>query len=280
MTGLVSTEWLEARLGACGPRIFDATLFLPGESRDARAEFEAEHIPGAAFLDLEEVSDPSSPLPHMLPPEHLMARRMRALGLGDGEEVVVYDNSNLHSAARAWWMLRLFGVRDVAILDGGLVKWKAEGRPLESGRPQVRPGHFTPMLDRGPVAAKAFVESLVGSPEWEIVDARGPARFAGAEAEPRAGLEAGHIPGSKNLPQGKLFNEDNSWKGGDALRAAFEEAGVDLAKPMLTTCGSGVTAAVLLFGAHLLGKKDVRLYDGSWTEWGADPATPKAKGAA
>ena len=280
MEPLVSTEWLEGELGARDLRVFDATLFLPGSGRDARAEYQAEHVPGAVFLDLEEVSDPASPLPHMVPSEPHMARRMRALGLGDGERVVVYDNSPLHSAARAWWMLRLFGVRDVAILDGGLAKWKAEGRPLESGEVAVRAGHFTPLLDREPVADKAFVSSLLGDGGWQIVDARGHGRFTGEEAEPRPGMASGHIPGSKNLPQGRLFETDNSWKRGDALRDAFEEAGVDLSKPMLATCGSGVTAAVLLFGAHLLGKSDVKLYDGSWSEWGADPETPKARGAA
>lgn len=280
MEALVSTEWLEAGLDARDLRVFDATWFLPGAGRDGRAEHAAEHVPGAVFLDLEEVSDPASPLPHMVPGEAHMARRMRALGLGDGERVVVYDNSPLHSAARAWWMLRLFGVRDVAILDGGLAKWKAEGRTLESGEVEVRSGHFTPMFDGDPVADKAFVSSLLGSGDWEMVDARGPGRFTGEEAEPRPGMASGHIPGSKNLPQGKLYEPDNSWKRGDALRAAFEEAGVDLSKSMLATCGSGVTAAVLLFGAHLLGKTDVKLYDGSWSEWGADPDTPKAKGAA
>jgi thiosulfate/3-mercaptopyruvate sulfurtransferase len=168
----------------------------------------------------------------------------------------------------------------VALLDGGLQKWKVEGRPLESGRPHVRHGHFTPSFDADAVADKSFILSLAGDGGWEIVDARGPARFAGEEPEPRPGLAAGHIPGSKNLPQGRLFNPDNSWKKGDALRTAFVEAGVDLDKPMVTTCGSGITAAVLLFGAHLLGKDDVKLYDGSWSEWGADPATPKAKGPA
>jgi thiosulfate/3-mercaptopyruvate sulfurtransferase len=280
MEPLVSTEWLEGELGARDLRVFDATLFLPGSGRDARAEHQAAHIPGAVFLDLEEVSDAASPLPHMLPPNHLMARRMRALGLGDGERVVVYDNSPLHSAARAWWMLRIFGVREVAILDGGLQKWKAEGRPLESGEVQARPGHFTPMLVREAVADKGFVGSLLGNAGWEIVDARGAGRFTGDETEPRPGMASGHIPASKNLPQGKLFEEDNRWKRGDRLRAAFEEAGVDLSKPMVATCGSGITAAVLLFGAHLLGKEDVKLYDGSWSEWGADPDTPKAKGPA
>ncbi|HYG49074.1 MAG TPA: 3-mercaptopyruvate sulfurtransferase [Allosphingosinicella sp.] len=280
MESLVTTEWLQRELGASDLRIIDATWCLPADGRDPRAEYEAEHIPDAVFLDLDDVSDTSNPAPHMLPPEPKFASRMVSLGLRDGQRFVVYDNSPLHSAARAWWMLRSFGAHYVAILDGGLQKWKAEGRPLESGRPQVRHGHFSPSLDRGAVADKAFVTNLLGSGSHEIVDARGAGRFTGEEAEPRPGMASGHIPGSKNLPQGKLFDAGNSWKQGDELRAAFDSAGVDLGKPMVATCGSGITACVLLFGAHLLGKEDMKLYDGSWSEWGADPATPKATGAA
>jgi thiosulfate/3-mercaptopyruvate sulfurtransferase len=280
MESLVTTEWLERELGAPDLKVIDATLFLPGEPRAARAEYEAEHIPGAVFLDLEEVSDSANPVPHMVPPEAKFASRMASLGLRDGQRFVVYDNSPLHSAARAWWMLRSFGAHYVALLDGGLQKWKAEGRPLESGRPQVRHGHFSPSFDRKAVADKAAVASLLGVGSHEIVDARGAGRFTGEEAEPRPGMASGHIPGSKNLPQGRLFNADNSWKRGEALRAAFEAGKVDLAKPMVATCGSGITACVLLFGTHLLGKEDATLYDGSWSEWGADPATPKATGPA
>jgi len=277
MDSLVSTEWLHAELGASDLRIIDATYFLPAMGRNARAEHEAGHIPGAVFFDIDEISDDASPLPHMLPSAHKFASRMQALGLGDGNRMVVYDNSPLHSAARAWWMLRSFGAQHVAQLDGGLQKWRAEGRPLASGREQRRQGHFTAFLDADAVVDKPAMLSLAGA---EVVDARSPARFAGAEAEPRAGLAAGHIPGSRNAPQSGFFNPDNSWKRGGALRAVFDSAGVDLARPMVTTCGSGVTAAVVLFGAQLLGKKDVRLYDGSWSEWGADPATAKATGAA
>jgi thiosulfate/3-mercaptopyruvate sulfurtransferase len=278
MDMLVSTEWLEAELGAPDLRVIDATLFLASHGRNARAEYEAEHIPGAVFLDLDEVVDSANPAPHMLPPEHKFASRMQSLGLGDGNRFVVYDNTPLHSSARAWWMLKLFGAHYAAILDGGLEKWKAEGRPLESGTRQIRHGHFTAFLDKGAVADKNYVSGIVHSNEHEIVDARPASRFAGEDAEPRPGVMPGHIPGSRNVPQGELFNADNSWKRGHDLRAAFERAGVDLSKPMVTTCGSGVTAAVLLFGARLLGKEDVKLYDGSWSQWGADPATPKATG--
>jgi thiosulfate/3-mercaptopyruvate sulfurtransferase len=277
---LVSTDWLEGELGARDLRILDATWCLPSDGRDPRAEYDAAHITGAVFLDLDDVSDASNPVPHMLPPDHKMASRMSSLGIGDGNRIVVYDNSPLHTAARAWWMLKSFGAHYVAILDGGLPKWKAEGRPLESGRPQVRHGHFSPSLDAGAVADKAFVRSILGDGRHELVDARGPTRFSGEEAEPRPGLASGHIPGSKNLPQGRLFNPDNSFKRGEALKAEFDAAGVDLERPLVATCGSGVTACVVLFGAQLLGKSDARLYDGSWSEWGADPELPKATGAA
>jgi thiosulfate/3-mercaptopyruvate sulfurtransferase len=279
MDSLVSTLWLEAELGAPDLRVIDATMFLPGSGRDARAEYEAAHIPGAVFFDIADVSDEASTLPHMLPSEHKFASRMQSLGLGDGNRFVVYDNSPLHSAARAWWMLRVFGAHYVALLDGGLQKWRAEARPLAGGREQHRHGHFTAFLDRRAVVDKAAVRGLIGGGE-EIVDARPAARFAGDDPEPRPGMASGHIPGSRNAPQSLFFNADNSWKLGEDLRRVFDAAGVDLAKPMVTTCGSGVTAAVLLFGAHLLGKEDVRLYDGSWSEWGPDPETPKARGAA
>jgi thiosulfate/3-mercaptopyruvate sulfurtransferase len=278
MDDLISTEWLEAELSAPDLRILDATFLLPGEGRDARAEYEAAHIPGAVFLDIDEVADTDSPLPHMLPSDAKMASRAQALGLSDGARIIVYDNSPLHSAARGWWMLKSFGARQVAILDGGFQKWRAEGRQVESGKSVAKRGHFTARLDAGKVADKETVLGLIGDPGWEIVDARGAGRFAGEEIEPRPGLASGHMPGARNLPQGQLFNADNSWKRGEALRAAFDAAGVDLSKPMVTTCGSGVTAAILLFGAHLLGKDDVKLYDGSWSEWGADPAMPKATG--
>lgn len=278
MESLVSTEWLAAELGAADLRIIDATYFLPGDSRSARAEYETAHIPGAVFLDLEEIADPDHPVPNMLPPAARFVSRMEALGIGDADRIVVYDNSPHHSAPRAWWMLKVFGAVEVAVLDGGLQKWSAEHRPVEAGTVAPPPRPFTPGFNPDLLAEKSFVASILQSPAQAIVDARSASRFAGTDPEPRPGVAPGHIPGSRNLPHNLLFNPDNSFKRGEALRKAFEEAGVDLGKPMVTTCGSGVTAAVLLFGAHLLGKRDVRLYDGSWAEWGSDPATPKAVG--
>jgi thiosulfate/3-mercaptopyruvate sulfurtransferase len=279
MDALVSTEWLAKELGASDLRVVDATYVLASDGRDPAAEFEAEHIPGAVFFDIAEISDLTSPLPTMLPPPEKFASRMQSLGLGDGSRIVLYDNSPYRTAARAWWMLRVFGAHDVAILDGGLAKWKAESRPLESGKPQVRHRHFTVWADDKQVRDLAQMKANVDSGAEQVLDARSPARFTGEEPDPRPATHAGHIPGSKNLRYSQLFNADGTWKTGDALKAEFEGAGIDLAKPLVTTCGSGITAAVLLFGAHLLGN-EAAMYDGSWSEWGADLSTPKAMGAA
>lgn len=280
METLVSTEWLAKEIGASDLRVVDATWFLPDAGRNPRAEYEGAHIPTAVFLDLEELADAGSGLPNTLPPPEKFASRMQSLGLGDGSRIVVYDDSPYKSATRAWWMLMLFGAHDVAVLDGGLAKWKAEGRALESGKPNIRHRHFTVWKDDKGVKNKADLLANLHSKDAEVVDARGAGRFTGEEKEPRADMASGHIPGSRNLPYGNLFNADGTWKRGGDLLAAFAEAGVDLDKPMITTCGSGMTAATVLFGARLAGKSDVALYDGSWSEWGLDKDTPKAQGAA
>ena len=282
MDSLVTTEWLANEMGANDLRIVDATYFttLPGEApRDAAAEYEAAHIPGAVFMDLADLSDTSNPLPSMLPPPEKFASRMQSLGLGDGSRVVLYDNAPHHTAARAWWMLRLFGAHDVAILDGGLAKWQAEGRDVASGKESLRHRHFTVWADDKSVRNLDQMKANLDSGAEQVLDARSAARFSGEEPDPRPATHAGHIPGSKNLPYGRLFNADGTWKQGEALKAEFDAAGVDLAKPVVMTCGSGITASVLAFGAHLLGN-EAAVYDGSWSEWGADRSTPKAMGTA
>lgn len=279
MDSLVSTEWLANEMGASDLRIVDCSKHLPGANRDALAEYEAGHIPGAVFMDLGDLVDTSAPVENTLPPAEKFASRMQSLGLGDGSRIVLYDDSAVKTSARAWFMLKMFGAHDVAILDGGLAKWKAEGRPLATGRETLRHRHFTVWRDDKQVRAKADVLANLETRAEQVIDARGAARWSGAEPDPRPNIACGHIPGSANVPYTTLYNADGTFKPKAELKAAFEAAGVDLSKPVVTSCGSGVTACVLLFALHLLGKEDTALYDGSWTEWGADPETPKATAA-
>ncbi|RYY24962.1 MAG: sulfurtransferase [Sphingomonadales bacterium] len=274
MDGLVSTEWLATAPHAL---VLDATYSstIPGSlRRNPRTEFEAEHIAGARFLDLDTLIDESSPLPSTMPPIAKIAERLRELGADTETQIVLYDNSPHHTACRAWWVLRLAGV-DAALLDGGMAKWKAEGRALEQGPHRAEPGSFQPR------AAKSQARTLdqMKSTTEQIADARSAARFTGEEADPRGDVAAGHMPGAKNIPYPHFFEADGCWKSPEQIRAVFEAQGVDLSKPLVTTCGSGITAAILAFGAHLL-DVEAALYDGSWTEWGSRPETPKALGPA
>jgi len=280
MDMLVSSDWLAGALGAKDLRILDATSFLPGTPRDARAEYLAAHIAGAQFLDLDTLKDKDDPRPSMVPTNEQFAARMAALGISESDRIVVYDNSPLGSAARAWWLLRLFGARAVAILDGGLQRWVAEGRRTDNGEAVPGVGAFAAAKDEREIRTKADLLANLASCAAQVVDARGAPRFSGADPEPRPGMVSGHIPGSVNLPIARLLDAQGLWKRGDELRETYREASVDFDKPLIMSCGSGITACNLLFGAALLGKHDVTVYDGSWSEWGADPATPKATGTA
>ena len=280
MESLVSTSWLAEHLGEPNLVVLDASSHLPDAKRDPRAEFAAAHIPGARFLDLATLIDPDSPVPSAVPTGAQFAERMAALGVNDGDRLVIYDDSAVKTSARAWFIARMHGVGQVAILDGGLGKWRAEGRALESGEPAVERGHFTLSGGPGTVRFKSDMLVNLASRREQVVDARGRPRFSGEEADFRPNIAAGHIPGSRNLPYNLLYAHDGTFLAPKDLRRAFEHAGIDQAKPVVTTCGGGVTAAILLFALHLLGKDDVALYDGSWSEWGADPATPRETGAA
>ena len=275
MDDLVSTEWLTTELGAPDLSIVDATMFMPASGRDAHAEYLDRHIPGARFLDVEQVADHTNPVAHMLPAASDFAAAMEALGVGSGDRIVVYDNTPLRSAVRGWFMLRHFGARQVAILDGGFGKWLAEGRPIESGAPAPRRAEFPAAERPGEVVTKGDILTGVDSP---LVDARGAARFEGRQGDPRPNVADGHIPGACNLPFADLWNADGTMKTLEELRAAFAAAGIDPDKPFVSSCGSGVTANSAIFAARRLGNDSAKLYDGSWSEWGADPATPKELG--
>ncbi|WP_136440115.1 3-mercaptopyruvate sulfurtransferase [Pacificoceanicola onchidii] len=273
---LVSTEWLARHLKDPDLRILDASWYLPGMGRDPKAEYEAGHIPGARFFDIDEISDGRSDLPHMAPPIEKFMSRMRAMGVGDGHQVVIYDGKGLFSAARVWWTFKLMGKDDVAVLDGGLPKWTAEGREIEDMPPLVRDRHMTVQRRANMVRDVTQVSAASKLKDHEIIDARGAARFRGEAPEPREGLRSGHIPGSRNVPFDTLLTEAETMKEPAALKAVFEAAGVDLSKPAITTCGSGVTAAILSLALERIGKTDHSLYDGSWSEWGQFPTLPVA----
>ncbi|HEU4367949.1 MAG TPA: 3-mercaptopyruvate sulfurtransferase [Methylomirabilota bacterium] len=274
MGPVVTTQWLATQLGAPDLRVVDGTWHMPQLMRDARAEFEAAHVPGAVFFDIDAIADPATSLPHMLPAAEAFAAAVGALGVGSGDRVVVYDVRGVVSAARVWWTFRAFGHEAVAVLDGGLKKWRAEGRPVERGavKPTVRVfrARRRPELVRDLAAMRANLDSR----DAQVLDARSAGRFAGTEPEPRPGLRGGHIPGSLNLPYETLYQADGTLRPPDELRGAVQAAGVDLARPIVTTCGSGVTASVLALALHLLGRPDVAVYDGSWSEWGGRTDTP------
>ncbi|MFP7672225.1 3-mercaptopyruvate sulfurtransferase [Marivita sp. S0852] len=275
---LVSTAWLAAHMRDPDLRILDGSMYMPDSGRDAKAEYDAGHIPGARFFDIDDISDSRSELPHMVPPIEKFMSRMRAMGIGDGHQVVVYDGAGLFSAARVWWLFKLMGQNDIAVLDGGLPKWVAEGRDLEDMPPMIRDRHMTVRRQAHLVRDVTQVSAASKLGDHEIIDARSAGRFRGEEPEPRPGLRPGHIPGSKNVHYASLLREDQTMKSVEETRAIFEAAGVDLSRPAITTCGSGVTAAILSLAMARMGKENHSLYDGSWCEWGQFPTVPVATG--
>jgi len=276
---LVSTEWLAERLGGPGVQVIDATWFMPGEGRMGRDAYAAGHIPGAVFFDIDEVADRFSDLPHMLPSPEAFAQAAGQLGLSRDATVVVYDAQGVFSAPRVWWTLRTMGFRDVVVLDGGLPKWRADGKAVETDAAAPSATHLTPALEPRLVRDLDAVREILERRDAQVVDARAGPRFRGEVPEPRAGLRSGHMPGACNVPWNDLIGADGAMKPAGELRAAFEAAGVDLAQPIVTTCGSGVSAALLALALARLGREDVAVYDGSWTEWGGRADTAVVTGA-
>ncbi|SFK71911.1 thiosulfate/3-mercaptopyruvate sulfurtransferase [Pseudovibrio ascidiaceicola] len=269
---IVSTSWLKDHLDAPDVVIIDASWYLPAMDRDAKKEYEQEHIPGALFMDIDEVSDQNSPLPHMMPEPHIFSSKMRKMGIGDGQTIVVYDGMGIFSAARVWWMFRAFGVKSVFVLDGGLPAWKEEGYPVSDEVPARMERHFTAMLNNDMVRNLDEVQDALDTSSHLVLDARAPERFKGLAPEPREGVRAGHMPGALNLPFGLLLN-DGKLRSKEDLQNIFAQVGVDASTPVITSCGSGVTAAVITLALEQVGFTKNALYDGSWTEWGSSSKT-------
>lgn len=278
MMALATTHWLASELGAPDLVVLDASAHLPMAGRDAAAEYAESHIPGARFLDLKNLIDPQGDVMSALPTRAQFEAHMGKLGVRAGDRVVLYDNSAMRTSARAWFIFRLYGASNMAILDGGMQQWVAEGRPVESGTTEIAPTTFSTSGGAGAVRTKADVLANLDGKAEQVVDARDNPRFTGSEPDFRPEVASGHIPGSFNVPFDSVLNADGTFKDEAGMRAAFADVGIDLGKPITTTCGSGVTASVLLFALDRLGKTDTALYDGSWSDWGIDPATPKELG--
>ena len=278
---LVGTEWLAAHLDDPHVRVVDSSFKLPGITPTAREDYDRGHIPGTVFFDIDDIAEPGTSLPHMIPSPELFARKMEGLGIGDDDRVIVYDSAGLSSAGRAWWMLRLFGHRNVALLDGGLPQWKADGRPLETAVPNPPLRRFTARFDPALVRDKHALLDNLATRREQVVDARAAGRFEGTAEETRPGLRRGHIPGSRNLPYARLTDpQTRRLRDADELSDLFRDAGVALDRPIVTSCGSGVTACALAFALHLIGHPGAAVYDGSWSEWGLPGDTPVETGPA
>jgi thiosulfate/3-mercaptopyruvate sulfurtransferase len=277
---LVSTAWLAEHLDAPDVRVVDASWHMPAAQRDPGQEFLAAHIPGAVFFDIDDISDETSDLPHMIPTAVKFASKVKKLGLGDGSRIVVYDSIGILPAARAWWHFRAMGHEDVVVLDGGLPKWIAEGRPIEDGPASPQERHFTPRYQADIYRSIEQMREIVETGREQIIDARAAGRFEGRDPEPRAGLRGGHMPGARNIPLSALIAPDGTLLSADKLKIVFEAAGVDINKPITSTCGSGITASVVALALARMGKPRSAVYDGSWTEWGGLTDVPVSTGPA
>ncbi|HRE60983.1 MAG TPA: 3-mercaptopyruvate sulfurtransferase [Micropepsaceae bacterium] len=267
---LVSVDWLAARLTAPDIRIIDASWHMPAANRNASAEYAERHIPGAQFFDIDRIADTASPLPHMLPDPVMFASRMKKMGIGDGHRVIAYDTSGIFGAARAWWMFRVMGHKDVAVLDGGLAAWVTAGQPVTDEVPNFSERHFTPRPNWSLLRKRDQMLANISTRAEQVVDARSSGRFNATEPEPRPGLRGGHIPGSRSLPFGEMLNPNGTMRSADELKSVFARAGIDASRPVVTTCGSGISAAVLALAMSAAGMRDAAIYDGSWAEWGAE----------